>query len=246
MGRCFSIVVHKVSEAYLFYSSLMLFGMSCLTLILAVVFRLKHRSLNKLPKNLSVTVFNKTFNVFNPYSEQRKVIHSFLSALPLIVLFILMVLFFVLLKILQSSLLLSLILLIICLNLMLVDVASDIYHNAKIFTRAIRTETSFGVGDLNILQMLKKAMPKLSNYYLSLSILFLLSATTLNYVWSSLLWFLASSIGLMIGVSTPTSFMSYLVAVFIFAVVIGVIQILAWKIKGKILTYIIGVKSKVL
>ena len=40
--------------------------------------------INSLPKNLSADVSDKTFNVFDPYPERRKIFHNMLFALLLL------------------------------------------------------------------------------------------------------------------------------------------------------------------
>jgi len=229
-----------LAETYLFYSSLTLFAMGCLTLVLSILFRLKYHRMNSPPRNLSANVFDKTFSVFNPYSERRRVIHNFLSALPLMVLLACLVFILFAWKVFESGLLLSLVLLIICLNLMLIEVASETYQNATIFIKAVNSKASLGVGDLKVFQILKKALPKLSNYYLALSFLFLTFAATLVYIWSSFLWFFAQFAGLILEVSGSTGIVSFQVAVVLFASVIVVIQIFIWQIKSKFLSHLLG------
>jgi hypothetical protein len=230
-----------LAETYLFYSSLTLFAMSCSTLVLSILFRLKHHKMSSLPRNLSADVFNKTFNVFDPYSEHRKTIHSFLSALPLIIVLASLVFILLALRVLESGLLLSLFLLIIYLNLMLVEAASETYQNAKIFIKAINNKADLGVGDLKAFQTLKRVIPKLSNYYLALSILFLTLAATLGYIWSSLLWFFARVVGLILEVyALSGSAIYFQVAVLLFALMVGVVQIFIHKIRSKFLSHLLG------
>lgn len=225
-------------EGSIFYSSLTLFAMCCLALAISIILRLKSRAINSLPKNLSANVFDKTFVVFNPYPEQRKIIHSFLSALPLLVGFASVVFALIAWKILESGLLLSLFVLIIGLNLVVVGDASEAYQNSKTFVKAVQGGTSLGVGDLKVFQIIKKLMPKLSNYYLGLSILFIASSVMLPYIWSSALWFFAWFIGLILQVSASTGPISYVVAVFLFALTVVVIQLFASAVKNKLLSYI--------
>ena len=114
--------------------------MGCSTLVLSIIFRSKHRKMSHLPRNYSANIFDKTFNIFNPYPEHRRIIHNFLSALPLIVVLASLVFVPFALKAFESGLLLSLVLLIICLNLMLIEVASETYQNAKIFIKAFNSK----------------------------------------------------------------------------------------------------------
>jgi len=249
-------MVGVLEETYLFYSSLTLFVMGCLTFVLFILFRLKHHRMNSLPRNLSANVFNKTFNVFDPYPERRRIIHSFLSALPLVVFFVGLFFTLILWKIFEYGLLLSLVTLIICLHLMLVDFASGTYQSAKILVKAVDAKAGLGVGDLEVFQKLKRVMPKLSNYYLALSILFSIFAVTLSYIWSSLLWVFVHFVGLIFKVffniygekstniygDVVTGFIAFQVAVVLWGVTVFIIQIFAWKIKSKVLSYIIGSK----
>lgn len=215
--------------------------MGCITLALSIAFRLKCKKINSLPKDLHANIFNKTFNVFNPYSEHRKIIHSFLSALPFIIFLACLIPITLMWKIFEYGLWLSLILLIICLNTMLIDVASETHQSAKIFIKAVQDEPILGVGDVRVFQALKDALPKLGNYYLVLSMLFWTFALTLSYVWVSLLWFFAQVLGLILEVSRFTGPIIYWqVALILFALIVVAIQIVVWKIKSKVLSYIMG------
>jgi len=232
-----------MAEIYLFYSSLTLSAMGCLALVLFLFFRLKYQRMNSCPKNLSANIFNKTFNVLDPYPERRKIIHSFLSAVPLIVFFACLAFVILLWKIFEYGLLSSFFILLVCLNLMLMDVMSEIYQVTKIFIKAIRSEASLGVGDIKAIQVLKRALPRLSNYYLALSILFFVFAAMLGYIWSSLLWFFSQVIGLILEISATTGIIAYQVAVLMFALIVVLIQIFAWKIKNKFLRHLTELPS---
>lgn len=224
-------------EGSIFYSSLTLFAMCCLALAISIFLRLKSRAINSLPKDLSANVFDKTFVVFNPYQEHRKIIHSFLSALPLLVGFASAGFALIVWKMLECGLLLSLFILIIGLNLIVMEDAPEVYQSSKTFIKAVQGGTSLGVGDLKVFQLIKKLMPKLSNYYLGLSILFIASSVMLPYIWSSALWFFAQFIGLILQVSAPTGIISYLVAAFLLALTLVAIQISASAVKNKLLSY---------
>jgi len=232
-----------MAEIYLFYSSLTLSAMGCLALVLFLFFRLKYQRMNSCPKNLSANIFNKTFNVLDPYPERRKIIHSFLSAVPLIVFFACLAFVILLWKIFEYGLLSSFFILLVCLNLMLMDVMSEIYQVTKIFIKAIRSEASLGVGDIKAIQVLKRALPRLSNYYLALSILFFVFAAMLGYIWSSLLWFFSQVIGLILEISATTGIIAYQVAVLMFSLIVVLIQIFAWKIKNKFLRHLTELPS---
>jgi len=216
--------------------------MSCSTLALAVLFRLKHRRVNSLLENLSASVSDRTFNVFNPYPKSRKMIHSFLTVLNIITVLAPWFLAPLVLKIYGMSPggFWSFILLFFCLHLMFMDLASDIYQTSKNFFKAVHDKADWGVGDLEVIQRLKRIMPRLSNYYLVLSILFLMFAVTLDHIWSSLLWLLFQPIGLILEVSKATGVIGWEVAGILFAVMLVFGITLSWKIKNIVLSYIMG------
>lgn len=226
-------------EAYLFYSSLTLLAMGCVTLGLSIFFRLKFHAVSSVPKSLSASVFSKTFNVFNPYPERRKVIHNFLVALPLLVFFASLGFILSVWKLFEYGLMLSFFILIVSLNLMLFEVAEEIIQNTKIFINAVRCGASFGVGDLKVFQAVRKTLPRLSNYYLGLTIFFVVFAVILSYVWYSVLWFFARFIGFIVEASAVAGPVGWQVAGFLFTLTVVIIQILVWKIKGNLLSYLI-------
>ena len=220
---------------YLFYASLSLFGMGCLTIVLALIFLSKNHEIEKNSKNLSANIFNKTFCIFDPYPEPRKSIYSHLSILLLACFLFIIFSAIMVWKILETGLLLSLTLIIIGLNLMLIDVALEVYKNVKSFTNAIRHKSNVGVGDLTVLQTLKNSTSKLSIYYFSISLIFFILGSTLQYLLPPLLWFLAEFIGLILEISAWTGVVAYQVAVFLFSIMIVITQRLTSRIKHKIL-----------
>jgi len=224
-----------MAEAYLSYSSLTLFAMSCLTLAFSILLRLKYYRLNSFPKNLSANIFDKTFSVLDPYSERKKIIHSFLSAVILIPFFASFAFAILLWKIMESGLLLSLIILIVCLNLILPEIVAEVYQNVKIIIKAVEDKVDFGVGDIKAVQTLKNALPKLSNYYLALSILFFASAAAFSYIWGSIMWFFTQFSRFLFEISAKTGPVGFQVALLLFALTIVIIQIFVLKIKNKFL-----------
>jgi len=228
-----------LEENYLFYSSLTLLGMGCLALALSILFRLKSHAVNSLPKNLSANVFNKTFVVFNPYSEHRRTIPS-LAFLAMILVFIVCVGFSLIIwRVFESGFMLSFFIVIICLNLIAVEGAYEVYENSRTFINAVRGGTDFGLGDIKAFQIVRSALPKIAKYYIGLAILFMIFSVALPYIWSSVLWFLARPVGLMLEVGASTGAVNYQIAVFLFALVLVLIQILISRIKGKLLNYVI-------
>lgn len=225
-------------ETYLFYSIITLFAMGCLALVLFAFFRLKSRAISNIPKDLSPSIFDKTFNVFNPYPEHRKIINSFLSMFPILIFLASFGSAFAVFIIFEYGLILSLLMLIICLNLMTVKVVPEVYQNTENLIKAVQRGTSLGVGDLEVLQFLRGTLPRLSNYYLGLSILFMGLALTLGYIWSSVLWIFTQYIALTIEVGAVAGLIGWMVSVFLFVLTVAFIQIFISKIRSELLGYL--------
>ena len=225
-------------EAYIFYSSLALSGMGCIALALSVLFRLKSRKINSLSTNLLANNFSKTFKILDPYGEKIRVIHRLLSLLPLLLTAFLLVFLIALLEIIQYGLFLSFLIVIAGLNLLLIDVFSEVYQDANIFIKAIDAKADVGVGDVKAFQILKNAIPKLSNYYLILSISFFIFAFTIGYIWSSILWLFGYLVNFILEIGVPTGFIAYAVVTLIFVSLVAIIQILVNRVKNKFLTTI--------
>jgi len=223
-------------QGSIFYSSVALFAMCCLALAISIFLRLESHAINSLPKDLSANIFNKTFIVFNPYQEHRR-IHGHLSLFLLLVGFAFAGFALIVWKMIECGLLLSLFILIIGLNLIVLEDVFEVYRYSKIFIKAVQGRTNLGVGDLKVFQLIKKVMPKLSNYYFGLSIVFMVFSAMLPYIWSSALWFFAQFIGLILQVSAPTGVISWQVAVFLFVLVLVAIQIFASAVKNKLLSH---------
>ena len=219
------------------FASLTIFAMSCLALSLSVIFRSKFRALNSLPRDLSASVFNKTFVVFNPYSGQRRIIHNYLlisafiagSAAGLISLF----LFFMV----AAGFALSIFAVLTALNLMVVDDAFEVHENAKIFLNAIRNGSELGVGDLNVLSHLKILTRKLSYYYFGVAMFLLVLSMLLPYIFYPALLAFCQVIELMIQASSIAGVVSWQFAVFLFSLFIVFFELFVIKVKGRIFKF---------
>jgi len=229
-----------LEAVYLSYSSLALITMGCSTFALSIFFRQRQSKVNGLLKNLSPKIFDKTFSVFNPYPEHRKILHGFLSIWDIIVIWASLFTGSIALIIYESGFLISFFLVLFCLNLMFVDLASEVYKNFRDFIRAVNKKVGFGVGDLEVVRELRRVMPKLSNYYLFLAVLFFVFAFTENYTSSFLLWLFFQPIPLVFEVSKLTGIFGWQVVVMLYAALVSAILLLSWKIKNKLLGYILG------
>jgi hypothetical protein len=100
-------------------------------------------------------------------------------------------------QILASGLLLATVLALVSLNLLLVEGASEVYHNATLFAQAIAKGAGFGEGDFTTLQIVKNALAKMSSYYFGLAAALTIFGFALPSVVPLLLSSLASMIDLL-------------------------------------------------
>jgi len=221
-------------EGYVFYSSLTLIAMGCLALSLSILFRLKFRSLNSLPRNLSATVFSRTFVVFDPYPQQTKVIHDFLLALPFVAFFVTLGLTLALWKMLASGLILSVLAIIVSLNLIVIEEAPELYMNSTLFIGAVQNGTNLANGDLKALQLIRSLAPKLSNYYLGIAIFLITSSIALPYIWTAVPWLFRQLIDLIARSSDSNQIVVLPITVILPALSLFILQLLAFKIKNRI------------
>lgn len=176
------------NETLFLTSTLALLAMTCVSLILACLFRSRFRRLNGIACDPSVAVFSRTFNVFDPYPDRLKLINSFLMAIPLAVLALTGAVLLLFMEIVATGLLLSLIIIVVSLNLLVVEGAFEIYQSAKTFITAFQKGVCLGEGDLRVFGIVKRALPRISNYYFGLGIGFALFGLVLPYVTPSLSW----------------------------------------------------------
>jgi hypothetical protein len=175
---------------------------------LAFLFRLKCKMLNNFD-DPSISVYDKTFSVFNPYLGKRRVISGFLEVLPLLVLGcsgLVIVLFF---WVFSTGLLLTTLIVVVSVNLLVVDGFSEVYQDASVFVVALRRRANFGIGDLRVLSGVKKALLRISNYYFGLAVIFCFSALIWQWIAPLFLLSFAQLIefvfkgGLLMGVWPP-------------------------------------------
>lgn len=215
-------------------SSFVLLAMSIISLGFSSYFYIKTRFFRRLSKNLQVNIFNKTYNVFDPYPEHRKSI-GISILLPIVLVFSCLFIGFMILKVLESGLILGLTVFIVCFSLMLADEAYELYTNARIFTKAIRNGTDIGEGDLKALSLLMEIMPKLSKYYIILASVFLASAAVFQYIVPAATLAVSLFLGTTIEVTSFTGNISPYVAVFVFTVTFMTVYLAAGRIKTRLL-----------
>ena len=144
---------------YQFDGALVFSVMGCLSLGLSLFLHLKNRALVRIPKDTRITkVFDRTFAIFNPYPEQRKMLYSYHSLLPFVSLVGALAIAYLSLMIIAMSLV-GFIALIFCLTLIMVDEPFEICKNVRVFVKAVNSNAGFGVGDLAVLLVLKRSLP---------------------------------------------------------------------------------------
>lgn len=226
-----------MAEAYVFYSSVTLASLACASLVLVVLFRKKSRDLNGLSTELTASVFNRTYVVFDPYPRQRKVIHRFLTALPLAVGAVTGGMLLLVWETLMSGLFLSFILIIIGLNMIVLEETPEVYMNTGVFIRAIQKGAKMAPGDLRVLQLTKKAAVKLSKYYIALCMFLVVCSVVLPYaaapVFQGFLYFLQ----FLLEFSHPAGFIGWLIIGILLATSYVIICFSLSKIKSRLFRY---------
>lgn len=220
-------------EPYLLYSALTSLALGLMALVLSIALHLKSKTLNRLP-SLTPNVFNKTFVIFNPFADSKKMIHSFLSVLPFVIGFSSIGLALTLLFVFSAGLFLSSIITIVGLTLIVLEQTPEIYQNSTVFVNAIQNESNVGVGDLRVLHAIMQLVPRLRNYYLVLSALFFALSAALPYAGSSVIWLFASFMGSILQASAYAGPASFILATFLYALPLIFIQIVATVAKNKL------------
>ena len=220
------------AEAVFFFSSLTLFASGFLAVVSAVFFHRRLKRLNRVVGNPSASVFDHTFNIFDPFPESRRVYDSLIMLIPFIGLIGVCLAFFAIVEILVNGLLLSAVLAVISLNLLFMDGASEVYHNATVFLNTPK-DRGFGEGDLKVLRRVKNALSWLSNYYFALAVVFIILGLVLpTFVSLFLTSFAWLTEGLLIAGSARYGFSVFATAM-LWSVVIGVLTLLIRAMKNR-------------
>lgn len=222
---------------FLFITYLTLLAIGCLSLLMSIILHSRAHIMNKLPENLTPSTFNKTFSVFDPFPRQRKTIHNLL-VLPLAVFLANLVFILILLKTFEVGLLIPFFLFQMGLNLIMVEDALEAYRWSKNLAYAIKNGNSLGVGDLKALNVIRKLLPKLSNYYFGLAIFFIVSAVVLPHIMSSVVLLLAQIASLILQIGAPAGPINWLIVTSMFTLISAIFQIFISHIKKKLLVRI--------
>ena len=223
-------------DSYLFYASATLVVMGLIAAALAISLHLRFKKLKALSNNAAASVFNKSFVVFDPY-EQKTIFHRLLTLLAFVPLIIGLGAVVLFLEIISSGLLLTLLVLIVALGLIVVEELPEVYAESRNLIKAIQGGSSLGVGDVKLLQVTKKLLPRLSFYYVGLSAFLFAMAAVLPIVWSSAVRYFALSMSPFFETSKATGPTSWLLGIVLYALVITVFILLVTKAKNRIFGY---------
>jgi hypothetical protein len=224
-----------------FLASLSVFlAMGVLCLAFSAYFYLKRRAVQKLPKNLSVNVFNKTFNVFD-LSSKRRTIHNFgfilmLSPLTAFI-WVFLFVFIVILNVLRSGLILGLFILILSMGFMMIDEALEVRESSNTFMKAVKARKGLGAGDLAIMSLVNDASRRLIIYYLLLGGIFFAAFFAMPYVFPVIFTIFTYLAGLLVGVTYSVQIFAPILTVFLFALFTVAAFIVAKNVKARILGF---------
>jgi hypothetical protein len=231
----------SVFDTPYFAASMVLVAMGFVSLAFSLGLRLKSRALRSYPKNIQIGIFKRTFNVFNPYPEQRKVIHENLQWLIFFAIYGSYVgIGFAIMKLFEFGLVLAFITLVICLGFLLIDETLDVHKNAGIFVNAFRKSARFGKGDLEVLDFLRHTLPRLSNYHLMVAIVFFATSLAVPLAVNVFLWTFSRLAGLIFAASAAMSFFPpfvLLIVGLLFAATVFTVQFAANRVKMRILSF---------
>lgn len=224
-------------EGYIYYSSATLFVLGITALVMAVLFRQRSKGLSSLPKDLSPSVFSRTFVVFDPYPAQKKVWHRFLSLLPFVCLIASLFAVMAVWSMLTNGLLLSVFVVIIGLNIIVIQEAPDVYTTAQIFIKAVQNKSNLAKGDLKVLNIIQELAPKIRNYYVGLTVFFIGTSIALPYAWETLPGFATWLSNALAQVSGVNGMLVVQALAILLLLSVAAFQFVAFRLKNKIFRY---------
>jgi hypothetical protein len=213
--------------------------MSVISLGFSAAFYLKSRGVRKeIPRDLTTNIFSRTFNVFNPFPEHRRIYHSYIFFIffsPLIAfLWTFILVFVVFMKIIEAGLLLGLVTFLLSLGLLMVSEATEIYYTASTLVKAAKTKRPFGRGDIKILSIVRRSLGRMSAYYLLLAIAFISLFFTLPMVFPMIMLVFSHFVGATVGLTIGSSFVALFATILLYALVITTIFFVGGKAKAAV------------
>ena len=222
-------------------SSLMSFAvliaMCTLSLTMSLLMRRKLRDVCRLPRELPATVFDKTFNVFDPYSERKRILGASSMFPVIIILSSLAFGGFVATKMIEAGMTAGFTILIVCLSMMMFDEASEIRKNADVFVNAVRKGTELGQGDIFAFSVVKKGTAKLFRYYLAMAITLFAGAVALPYLAPFASSAFSRLLAVILRFSTSGGLTTVFLGLAIYSLIISLILMLSNRMKDRFLSF---------
>jgi len=133
----------------------------------------------------------------------------------------------------SSGFLLTLVVTIISLNLIILEEAVEAYKFSNLLIRAAQNRTNLGIGDLKLLRETKGVLPKLSTYYLVLTIVFVAFAFSLQIVWSYLATSFLSYSAIVLNASSYVGTLGPIMVLLLLGLTVLIVQVFAHKAKSR-------------
>jgi hypothetical protein len=218
----------------LVYASTALVVLGVIAFALSSVFHYRLWRLTRVSKVPVANIFNRTFVVFDPYSE-RTIFHRFLTLLPFLPPIMGFVAAVLLLVIIDAGMLLTLVVAVVGLSLIVVEESVEALEESKLLLSAIESKSNFGVGDVRLLISTKQRLPRLTRYYLVLSAFLFVLAWVLPVVWLQFLWGFGMTLGMLIWASAFIAGPIYVFAITLYAIALTAVSYLVRLAKTRIL-----------
>jgi hypothetical protein len=208
----------------------------------SVALYLKHRAMNKIPKSPEVTIFDKIFNVFDPFPEHSRALQSYLFFMllsPLVAFaWSFLIVFLVIWPIIESGFIGDLAIFLVCLGPLMVNEASESISVADTLVKATKGQTKFGQGDIYVLSLVKETIGRLSAYYLVLTAAFAALFFTVPYTMPALTLALSQWIGLIVQTTIGIPFIAPYIVVLLFILPVLAAIVAARKLRATLFGFL--------
>lgn len=222
-------------ETYVWYSCAAMTTLGISAAVISIRLHARLKSLKSIPDNLEAKVFDRTFAVYDPYLQSKRIVHRLLTLLPFVTMFSAFGFALFLFTAVQHGFLLTLSLMVVALAAMNVEEAVETYQNSNTLFQAFKTGREMGTGDLRLLTMTKQILPKVIRYFSCLAALFAMTTVFLLFFWNLLFGVFLEFIALILRISEIVAPFNFLLACFLLALTFFVLQILASSVKRRIL-----------
>jgi hypothetical protein len=224
-------------DSTLMPSVYILLGAGLLATVLGVFFLNKSRMLRRaMPEELTATVFDKTFNVFDVFPPHGKTLLNYTVPLFGICVYgTIVVGSFVIMKALEMGLILSPAVFIVSLASIAIGEAFEVNSTANTFLYALRRKKRLGKGDLLALLTVRDTLPRIALYYLLVGILFGVIGLTLPITFPCVLSVLSQVWGRIVEFTVTAGYPTFYLAPLSVAVSAFLVMLTAGKAKDRLL-----------